>query len=507
MRPWRAAWKFPGRFTSARDAFIERQGGGTGYDVATLRREEDHDPVASNHDGVLLVATVLLGFFTVAAFRRSFFTRVGTDPHCRQCNYNVRHLPGTTCPECGTTLTPKTIRRGRRQRRPILALAGVFTLLLAALPLAFLTSSRLRAIDWHRHYPTSILLRGVRDADVNAYRELLRRDTAGVLSQAERAALADHAFELAVSPVRTTAWIGAHELRRQADNGDLDGPRIIRLLDFALERARRNDDDDGWPGELLKPVGRLIREDRIPRAARDRLFEACLEPTLVVRPVVIGDNAVPYHVRVDAIGPDGFKVLTSISGVTVDGEPTQFPGFTTTTRAFGGTLQGRAEPCGVGEHTLQLDLRQEVHLDDAPPDSPPLFGRTTQLRAAFRTAADDPGNPPDLTTDARLGQRIRAAVRARRAGGFVHLTLEEQPLPVDVAFDVLLRVDTRVQKIGEWDRPRDRRQVMLAATKAPPRHARVDMILRSNLERARENPDLAKIWHGEILIPDADITD
>lgn len=82
--------------------------------------------------GVAL-ATCLIGLLTLlwAVFSR----RVGSDPHCRRCEFNLSGTVGTpagsTCPECGSQLdAPRALRTGRRPRRTVKLVVGIACLLL-----------------------------------------------------------------------------------------------------------------------------------------------------------------------------------------------------------------------------------------------------------------------------------------------------------------------------------------------------------------------------------------
>ena len=52
------------------------------------------------------------------------------EQYCRRCDYNIRGLPGSQCPECGTQLTAEN-RIAGRSRRPRLAVAGVLLVCVA----------------------------------------------------------------------------------------------------------------------------------------------------------------------------------------------------------------------------------------------------------------------------------------------------------------------------------------------------------------------------------------
>src|SRR4051794_6849027 len=89
---------------------------------------------------MLLASTLLIlfGFVTgaVLVYRGLRGTRVGNQPVCRRCQYDLRGLPAEArvCPECGAALTdPRAIVVGRRSRRRMAVVAGMVLWLLSGL--------------------------------------------------------------------------------------------------------------------------------------------------------------------------------------------------------------------------------------------------------------------------------------------------------------------------------------------------------------------------------------
>ena len=57
--------------------------------------------------------------------------RVGSEPHCPKCDYNLTGAPLPRCPECGFDFSESGPTIGRFKRRPVFLLIGVVGLMLA----------------------------------------------------------------------------------------------------------------------------------------------------------------------------------------------------------------------------------------------------------------------------------------------------------------------------------------------------------------------------------------
>lgn len=107
--------------------------------------------------------------------------RVGSEPHCRKCEYDLRGLPADAerCPECGADLNAKHARvMGVPKRRTALAWRGLILLLIASVPAVHLIQ-RISANGWLRVEPVWMLRWALGSGDSEtrtvADRELWRR--------------------------------------------------------------------------------------------------------------------------------------------------------------------------------------------------------------------------------------------------------------------------------------------------------------------------------------------
>lgn len=112
--------------------------------------------------------------------------RVGTDPHCPKCDYNLTGAPLPRCAECGFDFSETGPVIGRFKRRPVFIAVGFIGLALAA---AFLYPAWLETRHdlRYKHYsrwPTALVIRDLKGQfRPRAVDELVRRYRAGELSE------------------------------------------------------------------------------------------------------------------------------------------------------------------------------------------------------------------------------------------------------------------------------------------------------------------------------------
>ncbi len=158
--------------------------------------------------------TVLLMIFAglggLLIWRGYLGKRCGHEPRCLRCDYDLRGQIEPRCPECGTSFSEATVRRGRRRRHPwriatgwlFISLAGTLTAppVRQYLSTTFSLPLLEQRITWawqreHSHYlPTPILTLGLRSHDPDVRRrsayELRLRMMTGELSRDQLAKLA-----------------------------------------------------------------------------------------------------------------------------------------------------------------------------------------------------------------------------------------------------------------------------------------------------------------------------
>jgi len=112
-----------------------------------------------------MVPLVFISIFLLSAVLLVFGLRgrrIGDEPRCRKCKYNLTGAISANCPECGTAISSATIRRGSRKVRPIIS---SFAVLLIGTQVGLLHATYRNKINWHNYYPYSILVRSAQRGD------------------------------------------------------------------------------------------------------------------------------------------------------------------------------------------------------------------------------------------------------------------------------------------------------------------------------------------------------
>ncbi len=160
--------------------------------------------------GYGLVGLAALGL--VLVWRGWRGRRVGDARYCRACDYNLTGVQNERCPECGKLRAEAGEVIGLRQCRAWLVVSGLALLLPASVVFIAVQSRWARSIEWYQHKPTWWVLRDARSPDglpfrypherpfsdpplqVRAFEELLRRESAGELSESQIRQIADAAL-------------------------------------------------------------------------------------------------------------------------------------------------------------------------------------------------------------------------------------------------------------------------------------------------------------------------
>ena len=148
--------------------------------------------------GVMVV--VVLGLWLTGRLKR----RVGTEPHCRKCNYPLTGLESDRCPECGTELVEgRTVILGRRKAATgLVVFANV--LLIVGLAAMFLAArAGYEKTPWFQLMPLSMVQSRAATGTQAAIDELLARYDAKETSDTDRRAILDTLIEIQGNPALT----------------------------------------------------------------------------------------------------------------------------------------------------------------------------------------------------------------------------------------------------------------------------------------------------------------
>lgn len=168
--------------------------------------------------------------------------RVGEEPRCRRCGYDLRGSSSGRCGECGSHLdVPRAVVKGRRVRRRGWALAGVILMtagLAVAVPLGW---GKARGVDPYPYQPLWALrwqLAGDAGREWQAWREIRRRQDAGMLSKSDRADVVGTLLRLQREPevYWNHEWGSMIEAARR--DGELDDGVWLGYLRGGLETVK-----------------------------------------------------------------------------------------------------------------------------------------------------------------------------------------------------------------------------------------------------------------------------
>ncbi len=132
--------------------------------------------------------------------------RIGSEPFCRKCEYQLTGIQSARCPECGTELNERAIVHGVRKRSwGLVALAVVMPL---AFPPTWTLIGKARS-NWYAVLPLRVLRELVDRGSLRAGSELHRRVSGGELTNAEIVQLYGHSCAMLrkqVPPLTRSNW-------------------------------------------------------------------------------------------------------------------------------------------------------------------------------------------------------------------------------------------------------------------------------------------------------------
>jgi hypothetical protein len=421
---------------------------------------------------VPLFLGVLLLVVGLAMLKRGHWPRrVGTLPHCPNCDYILANLPTTSrCPECGTPVSELTAIRGERRRSRGLTLSGVWLMLFGLIFLGLSLAGALGAIDWYRHKPLGWLIR-----DLDSF------------------------------PNATPAW---REIERRINAHELSDPDLGLLTDRAL-RLQQTAANNVYDDTLFRLLGQRYVDHKLTPAQEQHFFDGALRVRLEVRPVIGADDPLPYWIRGVGRGPTGWWTRTRILDWHLDDDapPHRDQHGSGGTGSFGGWAQGGSLPSQpIGKHKLHM----KVELATSSKGSVSDWEKGPYDKVAVRDVEADveviPSHAPITTTSEPPASVLAPLITARLelSNDYLNANFDTKPLPVDVAFDAFLRIAGKEYKLGGISftkgQPRGYGTGAQAKDFPHPLPDKADIVLRSSEAVARTTTNLTQIWKGELVL-------
>lgn len=399
-----------------------------------------------------------------------FGARRGETPHCRRCNYALTGLSSERCPECGQSLSPKTIVHGERRRRPGLGLLGGFLLLMAVANAAIILAGD--RVKWYQLKPTSWVIEDAADASqpiaVRAWEELMRRGEAGKLTEGDE----NQMTELAL-----------------------------------LEQANGTPGPIG--GQLLQYLGRRAADGKLSVDQRTRFIDQGMRFTLTARQKIARGDPLVYRLDYTGRGAGSTAWWSRISPVAirVDGELVEMTGSTTSTTMFGGggAMTSDTAFARPGTHTLAIDVDHEIRTRPVE-GGEPFAKRLVTLTTTFTVLPDRPDDVVKMVEDGDVHAKLHNAITVNRVSllsnsSDLNVRLTCRTLPVNVAFEIIGRVGDQQFPIGTMalGKGRDMGYGLHARPTKPVKPGEpITIILRSSDSVARRTVDIYEAWKGEL---------
>lgn len=193
--------------------------------------------------------------------------RIGTEPFCRKCEYQLTGLQSNRCPECGSELGDRAVVHGVPRRRWGLVTLAVM-LMVGGMSWQII-SWRWSAPSYYRGLPFPLLRYLESGGSAAAGEEVIRRLQAGEVSRRQLSAM----FE------------------------DL----VAELQESQPAAARKY-----W----VQYLNAMFTADLLTPDQQARVFPVFSQPKLIARPVIRGNDPVPLVLRLEPVRPgiDWFTV-------------------------------------------------------------------------------------------------------------------------------------------------------------------------------------------------------
>jgi len=316
--------------------------------------------------------------------------------------------------------------------------------------------------------------------------------------------------------VASKAW---SELDRRIKAGQLSAGQHAKLVDLALkEQAATN---KPMRSNLMDYLGDCYFKGRMSQAQQTLFFDQMTTVKLTVRPTVILGDSVPYQISHQWRSPSTgmWHRIGMGEGKSLDGKalPGTGGGSYGSGSGGGGGAMGSSIECKVpGKHTLKVTPEVTVFSGTSFDEkiSTILNKRDIPLEATFEVLASEPADYVRAVNDPSQAERLKTAITPKqfrwrksadtRAGVRYQLegNIDLNSPPVDVAFDVIARIDGKEYRMGSVYLLRGKSTSWgLGSGDAvlPEQATMVDVILRGSKKVAKATVDQFSYWDGELV--------
>jgi hypothetical protein len=426
---------------------------------------------------ILLIPLLIL--LAIALLIRGRKRWIGSEPHCRKCNYLLHGLTSDRCPECGAILSSAAIVAGQPRRRSVSFISGWLIILLLAIFLIASSTSTFQNINWYQYKPTWLVLR-----DLNS-------QTPATVQ---------------------TAWT---ELVRRDGLGSLSADARQKLVQFALtQQFNAKSPYTPFDTDTVGYLGKRMAAGDLPKEDEAKFFDQCVRARFSVRPIVIAGDFVPYQVADESVGPTNLAIKRTIASMTLDDRQLATGGGSSESSGFGSGTLSSAVPCpDIGEHQLQTVLHVEFY--NGPVSGHGLTPIGTIDRALVQKFLVVPKNTPSTVApafDAKVESTILATIQLHdfKYHSKTHTVEGEIRIsnaPVNIAADAFISYAGREQPLnyltynannGLWD-------CGIQGAVTPPPPAKIDIVLRPSEKIARGTVDMKTYWNHELVFHDVPV--
>jgi len=463
---------------------------------------------------VSLVLSALLLFAGCQFFRKGR-RRIGTQPHCRRCDYLLIGLSTDRCPECGALRQQNTAYGEWHRRREFLAASFVILILGGICLYASIRSAvdLISTINWYQFRPTSWVMNDLRTGSglpppkVNTP---ITRVTMGHGWVRERVDLARIALE---------------ELRRREKAGRLSESFRNQLVEMGLAVQRSAPNLAPVQYDLLDYLSERMVAGDLTADQQARFYRPATDARLTARAVVIEGDEVPIRLWTPGwwVGGNSWAVTVTYKSVAIDEQaitlspqPPTYPIWITND-----FRDDRRAPCPhLGHHLLKVTALLTVHHGDTgyPDRGAIVHSATLDLSAPFDVFPRSSEYEIKLMVNPAMADKLRASMKPNDFQyniwnpGEIFGSIEIEGLPVNIAFDVFARYNGNEYPLGQIAVAAGARGIGTrcdseVGKSLPKPPATIDIVFRTSPKAARTTLDLYQIWDGELVFSGVPIRD